>query len=75
VPDITNKQVQINVRAPALSPELVEKQVSFPIETALAGIQGWNTAARSAATALRRLRRSSTSPPISISPASRLANA
>ena len=40
VPDITNKQVQINVRAPALSPELVEKQVSFPIETALAGIQG-----------------------------------
>ncbi|MET3722752.1 efflux RND transporter permease subunit [Sphingomonas trueperi] len=38
VPDITNNQVQINVRAPALSPELVEKQVSFPIETALAGI-------------------------------------
>ena len=35
VPDITNNQVQINVRAPALSPELVEKQVSFPIETAL----------------------------------------
>ena len=40
VPDITNNQVQINVRAPALSPELVEKQVSFPIETALAGIPG-----------------------------------
>jgi cobalt-zinc-cadmium resistance protein CzcA len=40
VPDITNKQVQINVRAPALSPELVEKQVSFPIETPLAGIPG-----------------------------------
>jgi Cu/Ag efflux pump CusA len=38
VPDITNNQVQINVRAPALSPELVEKQVSFPVETALAGI-------------------------------------
>ena len=40
VPDITNNQVQINVRAPALSPELIEKQVSFPIETALAGIPG-----------------------------------
>jgi cobalt-zinc-cadmium resistance protein CzcA len=40
VPDITNNQIQINVRAPALSPELVEKQVSFPIETALAGIPG-----------------------------------
>jgi hypothetical protein len=34
VPDITNNQVQINVRAPALSPELVEKQVSFPIDGA-----------------------------------------
>ena len=31
VPDITNNQVQINIRAPALSPELVEKQVAFPI--------------------------------------------
>ncbi|HUD92902.1 CusA/CzcA family heavy metal efflux RND transporter, partial [Sphingobium sp.] len=40
VPDITNNQVQINVRAPALSPELVEKQIAFPIETALAGIPG-----------------------------------
>lgn len=40
VPDITNNQIQINVRAPALSPELVEKQVAFPIETALAGIPG-----------------------------------
>ncbi|MBO9379350.1 CusA/CzcA family heavy metal efflux RND transporter [Sphingomonas histidinilytica] len=40
VPDITNNQVQINVRVPALSPELVEKQISFPIETALAGIPG-----------------------------------
>jgi len=40
VPDITNTQVQVNVRAPALSPELVEKQVAFPIETALAGVPG-----------------------------------
>jgi hypothetical protein len=43
VPDITNNQVQINVRASALSPELVEKQVAFPIETALAGIPGLNS--------------------------------
>jgi cobalt-zinc-cadmium resistance protein CzcA len=40
VPDITNNQVQINIRAPSLSPELVERQVSFPIETALSGISG-----------------------------------
>jgi len=40
VPDITNNQVQVNVTAPALSPELVEKQIAFPIETALAGIPG-----------------------------------
>ncbi|MGH8519020.1 MAG: efflux RND transporter permease subunit, partial [Panacagrimonas sp.] len=40
VPDITNNQVQINTLAPALSPIEVEKQVTFPIETALAGIPG-----------------------------------
>ena len=40
VPDITNNQVQVNVSAPSLSPELVEKQLSFPIETALAGVPG-----------------------------------
>ena len=40
VPDITNNQVQVNIRAPALSPEQVEKQVAFPIETALAGVPG-----------------------------------
>ena len=40
VPDITNNQVQINIAAPALSPELVETQVAFPIETALAGVPG-----------------------------------
>ena len=40
VPDITNNQVQVNISAPALSPELVEKQIAFPIETALAGVPG-----------------------------------
>ncbi len=40
VPDITNKQVQVNTTAPALSPAEVEKQVTFRIETALAGIPG-----------------------------------
>src|SRR5215475_14540185 len=40
VPDITNKQVQVNTVAPALSPVEIEKQVTFPIETALAGIPG-----------------------------------
>jgi len=40
VPDITNVQVQINTAAPALSPLEIEKQVTFPVETALAGIPG-----------------------------------
>jgi cobalt-zinc-cadmium resistance protein CzcA len=40
VPDITNNQVQVNISAPALSPELVEKQIAFPIENALAGVPG-----------------------------------
>jgi cobalt-zinc-cadmium resistance protein CzcA len=43
VPDITNKQVQINTTAPALSPVEIEKQVTFRIETALAGIAGLQT--------------------------------
>lgn len=40
VPDITNNQVQINTTAPAFSPVEVEKQVTFPVETALAGMPG-----------------------------------
>lgn len=40
VPDITNNQVQINTEAPSLSPFEIEKNVTFPIETALAGIPG-----------------------------------
>jgi len=38
VPDITNKQVQVNTTAFALSPVEIEKQVTFRVETALAGI-------------------------------------
>ncbi|MYN47620.1 CusA/CzcA family heavy metal efflux RND transporter [Pseudoduganella sp. FT93W] len=40
VPDITNTQVQINVVVPALAPADVERQVTYPIETAFAGIPG-----------------------------------
>lgn len=40
VPDITNNQVQINTVAMGLSPSEIEKQVTYPIETALAGIPG-----------------------------------
>src|SRR5262245_31551816 len=40
LPDITNNQVQINALAPSLSPFEVEKQVTFTIENALAGIPG-----------------------------------
>ena len=40
VPDITNKQVQINTLAPSLGPTEIETQVTFPVETSLAGIAG-----------------------------------
>lgn len=38
VPDITNVQVQINTEAPGFTPLEIEQRVTFPIETALAGI-------------------------------------
>lgn len=40
VPDITNRQVQINTVAPALVPDQIERQVTYPLETSLAGIPG-----------------------------------
>jgi cobalt-zinc-cadmium resistance protein CzcA len=40
MPDITNKQVQINFQEPSLGPEEIEKRITFPIETALAGLNG-----------------------------------
>jgi cobalt-zinc-cadmium resistance protein CzcA len=43
VPDITNNQVQINTVERGLSPIEIEKRVTFPIETALAGIPGLET--------------------------------
>ena len=43
VPDITNRQVQINTTAPALAPEQMERQVTYPLETAMAGIPGIQT--------------------------------
>ena len=43
VPDITNKQVQINTIDRGLSPVEMEKLVTYPIETALAGIPGLET--------------------------------
>ena len=38
VPDITNVQVQINTEAPGYSPLEAEQRVTFPIETAMAGL-------------------------------------
>lgn len=38
VPDITNVQVQINTAVPALAPEEIEKLVTFPIESEMAGL-------------------------------------
>lgn len=38
VPDITNVQVMINTEAPGYSPQEIEQRVTFPIETAMAGL-------------------------------------
>ncbi|MGV8932461.1 MAG: efflux RND transporter permease subunit [Luteimonas sp.] len=39
-PDITNVQVQVNTEAPGYSPLESEQRVTFPIETAMAGLPG-----------------------------------
>lgn len=38
VPDVTNKQVQINTMLPGLAPPEMEQQVTFPLEVALSGM-------------------------------------
>jgi cobalt-zinc-cadmium resistance protein CzcA len=40
VPDITNVQVQINTTAPGLSAPEIEQRITYPVETAMAGIPG-----------------------------------
>ena len=39
-PDITNVQVQINIEAPGYSPLEAEQRLTFPVETAIAGMPG-----------------------------------
>ena len=39
-PDITNVQVQINTAAPGYSPLETEQRITFPVETAIAGLPG-----------------------------------
>src|SRR4051812_39707860 len=39
-PDTTPNQVQINTVAPALAPEEIERQVTYPVELALGGMKG-----------------------------------
>ncbi|PJI87950.1 CusA/CzcA family heavy metal efflux RND transporter [Sphingomonas koreensis] len=40
VPDITNVQVQVNTSAPGFSPMEAEQRITYPVETALAGLPG-----------------------------------
>lgn len=40
VPDITNVQVQVNTEAAGYSPLEAEQRITFPIETAMAGLPG-----------------------------------
>ncbi|MEE9268644.1 MAG: CusA/CzcA family heavy metal efflux RND transporter [Candidatus Krumholzibacteria bacterium] len=39
-PDTTPVQVQINTVAPALNPEEIERQITFPVETGISGLPG-----------------------------------
>ena len=39
-PDITNIQIQINTEAPGYSPLEAEQRITFPVETAIAGVPG-----------------------------------
>ena len=43
VPDLTNTQVQITTAAPGATPQEVEATVTYPVETALAGLPGLET--------------------------------
>ena len=40
VPDITNPQVLLNTAVPALAPEEIEKLVTLPLESQMAGLPG-----------------------------------
>lgn len=40
VPDITNVQVQVNTRVPALAPEEIERLVTIPMEVEMSGLPG-----------------------------------
>ncbi|MCJ1886631.1 CusA/CzcA family heavy metal efflux RND transporter [Pseudomonas sp. LA21] len=40
VPDITNVQVQVNTSAPGFTPLETEQRVTYPVETAMAGLPG-----------------------------------
>src|SRR5512144_963658 len=39
-PDTTPVQIQVNTVAPSLSPEEVERQITFPVEQAISGLPG-----------------------------------
>ena len=54
VPDITNVQVQINTHAAGYSPLETEQRITFPIETAMAGLPNLEQTRSFRATACRR---------------------
>jgi cobalt-zinc-cadmium resistance protein CzcA len=40
VPDITNVQVQVLTKVPALGPVDVERTITFPVESSMSGLPG-----------------------------------
>ncbi len=75
VPDIINKQVQINTVAGTLAPAEVEKLVTFPVETAMAGIPGLESTRSISRNGFSQVTIVFRRRPTSISPASRWPNA
>ena len=53
VPDITNKQVQINTVDPGLSPIEIEKRVTFPWRRRWPAFRAWKPRVRCPATSRR----------------------
>lgn len=45
-PDVTPNQVNIYTESPGLAAEDVEQLLTFPVESAMAGLPGWSRSAR-----------------------------
>ena len=54
VPDVTNVQVQVLTKAPALAPLEIERLITFPVESAMAGFPSSRRSGRCRSSGSRR---------------------